>query len=173
MKKITLILIAVFVCNLGFAQDNVVSKYFSDYQKDANFTKVSVTSKMFSLFTDIDTDDPNEAELLEAMSKMKGLKAVINEKTENSAQLYTNAIQKVSSDGRYEELMSVEDAEENIMFMVLDNGGVINELLMIVGGNKHFMVMTLYGEIDLSQIAKLSRVLNVKGMEQFQALEKK
>ncbi len=173
MKKITLILLAVLICNIGFSQNNAVTKHFSTYQKSKDFTKVSVTSKMFSLFADIDTEDPDQKELIEAMSKLKGIKAVMNEKTENSAELYATAIQTISKDSNYEELMSIEDASENVMFMVNDNGGVINELLMIMGGQKQFMVMSLYGEIDLSQMARLSRVLNIKGMEQFQALEKK
>ncbi|MEM9824522.1 MAG: DUF4252 domain-containing protein, partial [Bacteroidota bacterium] len=103
---------------------------------------------------------------------LKGIKAVVNEKTEKSESLYYDAIGKISSDATYEELMSVEDAEENIMFMVRENSGTINELLMIIGGNRTFMVMSLYGEIDLSQIARISRVLKIKGMEQFQAFEK-
>jgi len=173
MKKITLILIAVFLCNIGFSQNNAVTKHFSTYQKSKDFTKVSVTSKMFSLFADIDTEDPDQQELIEAMSKIKGIKAVVNEKAENSAELYANAIQTISGDSNYEELMSIEDASENVMFMVHDNGGVINELLMIIGGEKQFMVMSLFGEIDLSQMARLSRVLNIQGMEQFKALEKK
>jgi len=173
MKKITLILIAALFCNIGFAQDNAVSKYFSDYQKSKDFTKLSVTSKMFALFADIDTKDPDQQELVEAMSKIKGVKGVIKENAENASELFTQAVAKVTADGKYEELMSVEDATENILFMVLDNGGEINELLMVVGGNKHFMVMSLYGVIDLSQIAKLSSVMNINGMEQFRMLEKK
>ena len=70
-------------------------------------------------------------------------------------------------------MMTVEDAGENVQFMIRDEGDIISELLMIIGGNENFMVMTLYGEIDLNSIAKLSRVLNIKGMEAFQALEKK
>lgn len=173
MKKLSFLIVALLISGFTFAQDNAVAKHFSEYQKNKDFTKVSVTSKMFSLMTEIDADDPNEKELLEAMAKLKGIKAVVNEKSENCSALYYSAIETISKDQSYEELMSIEDGEENIMFMVRDNGGVINELLMILGGNKNFMVMTLYGEIDLSQVAKLSRVMNIKGMEQFQALEKK
>ena len=173
MKKISILLVAVLISSFTFAQDNAVVKHFSEYQKNKDFTKVSVTSKMFSLMTEIDADDPDEKELLDAMSKLKGIKAVVNEKSDNSLDLYYNALERIAKDKSYEELMSVEDSEENIMFLVRDTGGIINELTMIVGAEKLFMVMTLYGEIDLSQIAKLSRVMNIKGMEQFQALEKK
>jgi len=173
MKKLVLVVFAAMMCSVCFAQNNAISKYFSTYQKDKDFTKLSVTSKMFSLFTEIDAEDPDEQELLEAMSKIKGIKAIFNDKSDQSSKLYYDAIDKASSDGSYEELMTIEDAEENVMFMISDNNGIINELLMIVGGNNNFMVMTVYGEIDLSQIARLARVLNIKGMEQFRALEKK
>lgn len=173
MKKLSVLFFALLFCSMSFAQDHAIAKYFSQYQKDKNFTKVSVTSKMFSLFTEIDTDDPDEQAILDAMSKLKGIKAVVNEKAENSETMYYDAIQKISSDGSYEELMSVEDANENVMFMVRENAGVISELLMVIGGNKEFMVMSLYGEIDLSQISKISRALKIKGMEHFGAFNNK
>jgi hypothetical protein len=44
---------------------------------------------------------------------------------------------------------------------------------MVLAGKEQFMVMTLFGEIDLNQIAHIARVLKIKGMEEFGALEKK
>ncbi|MEM9916603.1 MAG: DUF4252 domain-containing protein [Bacteroidota bacterium] len=173
MKKIILFLLAIVITSTAFAQSNAITKHFSEYQRNKEFTKVSVTSKMFSLFTEIDTDDPAEQDILEAMSKLKGIKALINDKIEgDGSDIYYNALEKISTDGTYEELMSVEDENENITFLIRDNGGVINELLMIAGGNTNFMLMSLYGEIDLSKIARISKKLKIKGLEQFQALDK-
>jgi len=143
MKKLSILFFALLFCSMSFAQDHAISKYFSQYQKDKNFTKVSVTSKMFSLFTEIDTDDPDEQAILDAMSKLKGIKAVVNEKTENSETMYYDAIKKVSNDESYEELMSVEDANENVMFMVREDAGVINELLMRM---EHFRAFEKQGD---------------------------
>jgi Domain of unknown function (DUF4252) len=173
MKKISFLLVALLMTVVTFGQDNAVAKHFSSYQQNKDFTKISVTSKMFSLMTEIDANDPNEKELLDAMAKLKGIKAVVNETSDKSMEMYTAALKTIAKDKSYEELMSLEDKEENLMFLVRDNGGIINELVMIIGAPKMFMVMSLYGEIDLNQIAKLARVMNVKGMEQFKALEKK
>ena len=171
MKKLAIVLIAFVLGSNVYAQDNAITKYFSQYQSDTAFTKVSVTSKMFSLFTELDVEDEGEKEVLDAISKLKGIKALVNDNPTNAAELYRDAVSKVSKNSEYEELMSIEDGEENVMFMIRDKGGIINELFMIVGGNKKFMVMSLYGEIDLKQIGKLSKVLNVKGMDHLKALD--
>jgi Domain of unknown function (DUF4252) len=173
MKKISFVFVALLMAVVTFAQDNAVTKHFSAYQQNKDFTKVSVTSKMFSLITEIDANDPNEKELLDAMAKLKGIKAVVNETSDKSMDMYYAALKTIAKDKSYEELMSLEDKEENLMFMVRDNGGIINELVMIIGSPKMFMVMSVYGEIDLNQMAKMARVMNVKGMEEFKALEKK
>ena len=167
MKKIIFLLIVGLSSSSLFAQSNAISKHFSQYQRDTSFTKVSVTSRMFSLFADLDAEDEDQAELLEAMSKLKGIKGLMNEQHENSKDLYWDAVDKIAADGTYEELMTVEDAKENVQFMIREEGDVIRELMMIMGGNQQFAIMTLYGEIDLNSIAKLSRVMGIKGLEQF------
>lgn len=174
MKKIifSLIISITFLFSPELiAQSNAITKHFSQYQRDTNFTKVSITSRMFSLFTEIEADDADEQQILEAMSKLKGIKAIIQNESSNSKKMYFDAIETIENDGNYEELMTVEDAGENIQFMIKEEGDVIRELLMVIGGNNNFMVMTLYGEIDLNSIAKLSRVLKIKGMDAFEALD--
>lgn len=171
MKKLMIIMIAVTGSFSTMAQDNAISKYFSNYTADTSFTKVTVTSKMFSLFTEIEGEDEAEKEVLEALSKLKGIKALINEKPTNSKTLYANAIKAIDKDKKYEELMSVEGNDENIKFMIRDEGSIINELLMIVSGDDEFLIMSLFGEIDLKQIAKLSRIMKMKGMDHLKALD--
>lgn len=170
MKKI-FILITFILCTIGLsAQQNAVSKYFKKYQKDTSFTKVSVTSKMFSLFTEIETDDESEKEILAAMAKLKGVKALFTDDNKKADLLkrYYDALSVIEADERFEELMTVEDRRENIAFMIReDDGGTIRELLMIIGGPTNFMVMSLYGEIDLASIGKISKALKIKGMEEF------
>lgn len=172
MKKTIIIIATAFLINGVQAQDNAINKYFADYIEDTSFTKVTVTSKMFSLFTEIDTEDENEKELLEAMSKLKGIKALVNEDPSNPKGMYRDAVEKISNNRDYEELLSIEDAEEDVRFMIKDKNGIINELLMVAGGNKNFMVLSLYGEIDLKKISRLSRVMNVHGLDKLKALDK-
>ena len=74
------------------------------------------------------------------------------------------ALKDVDAAG-YDELMSVQDAEENMRFSIKESGGKIEELLMVVGGKKRFVLLSLYGEIDLKNISKIAKGINVGGLE--------
>ncbi len=151
----------------SLAQDNAIAKYFSTYQSSPDVTKVSVTSKMFSLFTELDFEDEDEKAVLEAIGKLKGIKAIIDKETSDGNKAYFEAVKKMEADRNYEELMTVEDVKENVRFMIRDEGEKISELLMLRGAEQEFMVMTLFGEIDLNAIGSLSRVMKIRGMEGF------
>ncbi len=164
MKKISAIIIVLFISVGSYAQNNAIAQLFDQYYEDENFTKVSVSSKMFELFTKIEPGDEDEKEILDAISKLKGLKVLAADSVQDSRKMFNEAVSKVSSNG-YEELMEVKDAEEDMKFMIKEDKDVINELVMIVGGKRHFVLISLYGIIDLKNISKLSKSMNIKGME--------
>lgn len=168
--KHLIILIAACISISAHAQNDVVTKLFNDYYSDENFTKVSVSSKMFELFTQIEPGDKDEDAIIEAISKLKGLKVIAADSVGNSKKLYTDAVKKISAGG-YDELMEVKDAKEDMKFMIQEKSGIITELVMVVGGHKSFFILSLYGEIDLKKIAKLSKSMNIKGMEYLKQLD--
>ena len=84
--------------------------------------------------------------------------------------MFDNAVKKISANG-YEELMEVKDAEEDMKFMIMDSNGKISELVMVVGGRKKFVIMSLYGEIDLKSISKLSRSMSIEGLEHLEHID--
>lgn len=168
--KHLILLIAVCIGFTASAQNDVVTKLFDEYYDNEDFTKISVSSKMFELFTNIEPGDENEEEILEAISKLKGLKVIAADSVENSRTMYSDAVKKISSNG-YEELLEVKDAKEDLKFMISEKDGIINELVMVAGGNKNFFILSLYGEINLKNISKLSKSMNVKGMEYLKQLD--
>ena len=170
MKNLLIIFIIVCIGYSANAQNDVVTKLFNDYYDDPNFTKVSVSSKMFDLFTNIEPGDEDEKEILEAISKLKGLKVIASDSVADAKKMYTNAVKKISGGG-YEELMEVKDAGEDMKFMINEKNGIIAELVMVVGGNKRFYILSLYGEIDLKKISKLSKSMNIKGMDYLKQLD--
>ncbi len=172
MKKAIIITVISLMSISAFAQNDVVSKLFSEYNNDEKFTKVTVSNKMFELFTKIEPGDANEKEILEAISKIKGLKVLAADSVANSKKLFDMVSNKITGNG-YDMLMEVKDAEENLKFMIKEENGVISELITLVGGNKAFFLMSLYGEIDLKKISKLSKSMNIKGMEYLNNLNDK
>ncbi len=174
MKKIVLTLIVLIGATTLYSQD-AIDTYFSQYVDSEEYTKISISGKMFELFTHLEVEDENDQELLETIANIEGMRMLVNDGSENAntdgKSLYKNAIKKPS--GAYEVLMTVEDGEEDLTFFIKESNGIIAELLLIGGGEKEFFVMSLVGDIDLKQISKLSRSLDIDGMEHLNKIENK
>ena len=171
MKKIIAIVAFMGIINATYAQD-AISKFFSKYQADETFSQVTVSSKMFGLFTNMDADTPEDKEILDAISKLKGLRILAKEDARNARTLYKEAFTLIPSKD-YEELMSVRDKDKDMKFMIKESGGKISELIMVMGGNETFMVMSLFGEIDLKQVSRIGKKMNVEGLEHLQNMDGK
>ena len=170
MKKISLI-VSMFLLSLGMTgQGTVITKYFNQYADNEDFTKVQVSQKMFSLFTELEAGSDAEKEFLQAVSKLKGLQIIMADSIPNSAVIYKQAVADVNKAG-YEELMSVKDAMENMQFSIKESNGIISELIMVVGGKKQFIMLSLYGEIDLKNISKIAQQMRVSGFEHLKQLD--
>ncbi len=171
MKKIIIVALMMIAANGVFAQD-AISKFFSKYQSDESFTQVTVSSKMFSLFTNMDVDSKEDKEVLDAISKLKGLRILGKENTSDARKLYKEAFALIPMK-EFEELLTVREKDQDFKFLIKENGGKISELLMIMGGTKDFMMMSLYGEIDLKQVSRLGKKMNVGGLEKLEKLDNK
>jgi hypothetical protein len=170
MKKIVAIVVMMVAVSGAYAQD-AITKFFSKYQNDESFSQVNISSRMFGLFTEMDADSPEDKEVLEAISKLKGLKILGKENARNARELYKEAFTVIPKD--YEELMTVRDKDKDMKFMIKESGGKISELLMVMGGNEEFMVLSLFGEIDLKQVSRIGKSMNVKGLENLHNIDKK
>lgn len=171
MKKIMAFAALMIVMNGAFAQD-AISKFFSKYHNDDSFTQVTVSGKMFSLFTNMEADTPEDKEVLEAISKLKGLRILGKENTSDARSLYKEAFALIPMK-EFEELMSVHDKDKDIKFYIKESGGKISELLMVMGGTDDFMVMSLFGEIDLKQVSRIGKKMDVKGLENLEKMNDK
>jgi hypothetical protein len=148
----------------------VISKFFTKYQNDESFTQVNVSAKMFNLFTNMEATTPEDKEVLEAISKLKGLRILMKENTSDAKALYKEAFSLIPMK-EFEELMSVRDKDKDMKFYIRESGGKISELLMVMGGQQDFMVMSLFGEIDLKQVSRIGKRMNVQGLENLEKLD--
>lgn len=67
--------------------------------------------------------------------------------------------------------MYVRDKDKDMRFFIKENSGKINELVMVAGGNNDFMLLTLFGEIDLKQISKIGRKMDVEGLKNLEHIK--
>ncbi|MEM6841632.1 MAG: DUF4252 domain-containing protein [Bacteroidota bacterium] len=171
MKRLLIIIIAMQLVAIGVnAQDNILAPLFDKFADDEDFTKVTITSKMFSLFTEFEPEDPETQELTEAISKLKGLKILASDSIGNARSYFKDATAQVRK-GNMEELMSIRDGKDDMLFMIKEEAGKISDLVMLVGGENKFVAMSLYGEIDLKQISKISKGMKIDGMKYLENID--
>jgi Domain of unknown function (DUF4252) len=169
MKKLIALLITMAVGTGVYAQGDAVNKFFAKYGADESFTTATISSKMFSLITNMDVQTQEDKELVDAISKLKGLKVLGKENTSDARALYKEAYGLVSGNS-YEELMSVRDDDHDMKFFIRESAGKINELLMVMGGKDDFMLLSLFGEIDLKQISRIGRKMDVDGLKELEKI---
>lgn len=173
MKKLILFVVMMVGYGVTIAQTDAISKFFSKYQNDESFSQVTVSSKMFSLFTDMEVETAEDKEVLDAISKIKGLRILAKEDARNARELYKEAFSLIPMKD-YEELMTVRDKDADMKFLIKDDGkGKISELIMVMGGVDDFMVLTLFGEIDLKQVSRIGSKMNISGLDKLENMDKK
>lgn len=173
MKKVIILAVLISGFSVTYAQNDAISKFFSKYQADESFSQVTVSSKMFSLFTNMDVETAEDKEVLDAISKIKGLRILAKEDARNARELYKEAFSLIPMKD-YEELMTVKDKDQDMKFLIKDDGkGKISELIMVMGGVDDFMVMTLYGEIDLKQVSRIGKKMDIEGLDKLEQINKK
>jgi len=155
-----------------FAQDDAIDKYFEKYLDDENFTSVFVSPKMFQMISKLDLNtvetDPEAKMAMEVIKDLKGLRVLTTEV--NPSERYKEALSMLNQK-EYETLMTIRDGSENIRFWVKDDGDIINELLLLVGGSEEFVLLSFTGNIDLAKISVLANQLDIKGAKYLDKIE--
>ncbi len=119
----------------------------------------------------MEVKNQEDQEVLNAISKLKGLRVLAKEEARNSRELYKEALGLVPKE--YEEVMSVRDKDKDMKFFIKEvKAGTISELVMVAGGNEDFMVLSLFGEIDLKQIGKIGSKMDIDGLDQLKKMDK-
>ncbi|MFT4771033.1 MAG: hypothetical protein ACI9CP_000485 [Cryomorphaceae bacterium] len=166
-KKLILSFTALVMTFSVMAQD-AIDRYFSKYADDPEFTSITISSKMFGLFSNIETDDPDNKEVLDAMKDLTGIRIITSEDSESNVD-YQKVIKQVGKE--YEMLMSVDEKDEKVRFFVREESGQIAELFMIAGGKGNLFLMSISGIIDLEKISKISKNMNIGGMDYLENLD--
>lgn len=153
----------------AFAQDDAIGKFFGKYVDDSRFTVVSVSPKMFHLLSKANWDTI-PSNVRQSISKLQSLRILSTETTPQ--QFYKEALTRIDPK-QYEELITVRDKNQNVRFMIREEGNSIHELLMVAIDESGFTLMSFVGDIDLDAMSRLSSSMNIKGMENLKNARRK
>jgi hypothetical protein len=171
-KSITLATFIILAVVLN-AQD-AIDKYFESYSENPEFTSITISSKMFELFSSVNTDEPEGEAMKEAIKGVRGIRILAYDKEESGQQIYTSFSDVIKTLGKeYELLMSVDEKDEKVRFFILEENDKISELFMMVGGSGNLFLMSLIGDIDLAKVSELSKGMNIGGIDYLENLDEK
>lgn len=160
MKKLVILILLCF-CGLWASAQNLVEDFFKKFGDSGVFTIVNVNAKMFSLIADI--TDPETEGIIKNLTGFRLLKT--ESKMANAHSYYQEALALLKDKKEYEELMRVQEKIEDVRIYVREVKGIVTELVVLVFNPREFVLMGFTGNIDLKQISKLSKTVNVSGME--------
>ncbi len=163
MKYITIILFALLCCSFqATAQADVIESFFEQHEDNEDFTIVFISPKMFQMIAKLPSDDMEE-EVRDVIRDLKGLRIMT---TEESPLDYYKSLSKKLNFSEYEELMKIRDEETNVRIMIKEDASdKISELLLLVGGEEDFALISFIGNIDIQKIAQLSGTIEINGIE--------
>lgn len=172
MKRLIIIIIGVLLYTSGFSQEDVISKYFSEYERRDDFTTIIITSKMFQLIAQIPESEDDE-DVMNVIRKLNGLKILTSSEYPQRAELSRNAV-KIITDKGFEELMIIKEGEEEIKFLIHEQDGHISEFVMLIAEDDDgdFFLMSMTGNLQLEDISRLSKTLDIDGFEHLEKVDK-
>lgn len=152
------------------AQNTPVDELFDKYSGKEGFTSVYITSYMFSMFADVESNDPEFDELIKNLKAIKIL--ATDEAFTGNINFFKEIIDKLPKD-QYKELMVIKEKDQDVKFLVNEKDGKIIELLLIAGGANENALISIQGNIDLKNISKLSKSMNIDGLENLEKIDNK
>lgn len=152
------------------AQNNPVDELFEKYSGKEGFTTVYISSKMLSMFQNLDSKDE---ELIDMMNKLKSIRILTVEDSLMNRNLnFFSELNKKTDFTSYEELMTVKEGNDVVKFLIKETGKIISELLIISGGKGGNTVISIRGDLDLKNISNLSRTMGIQQLENLDKLDK-
>ncbi|MEI7499147.1 MAG: DUF4252 domain-containing protein [Bacteroidota bacterium] len=174
MKKFMLSLVCVAFMMVPFLLNaqSPIDKVFEKYASQDGFTSVNISKEMFQMLMQMgqgEKKDTSMVEIKKMMEQLTGLKVLTftfdSTKMVKAVSVY-NEFAGVFPANQYKELMTVNEGRKNIKFMTKqDANGKINEMVMLMKDKTEVAVLSLTGSIDLSTVSKLSKGMNIHGME--------
>lgn len=183
VKKLILTIAIIAISFSSYAQKNSIFDKFEDYD---DVTTVVVTQKAFNMLGKISNDSEEGKEFNNLVKGLNNLKVFTTENAKIAGEMQAT-FDKYLSKAKLSELMRVKDKDANVKIYVREgkDDDHVSEFLMLVNevnaskkhdgkhGNPEVVIISLTGDIDLNNISKLTKEMNIPGGEHMEKAEKK
>ena len=149
--------LSLFLPNLVSAQSSFMNDFFKRYETAEGFSSVSLGAKMMQTMSRqaAEHGDKGLAVLLKDIEYIR----IIALKGGDSGMLVRDAEAAVAADRKFQPVTSGTEDGQTTKFYIRETAlSVKSELVMITYGAKETVVVNIYGEVDLKQVARLSSI---------------
>jgi hypothetical protein len=160
MKKL-FFLLAVLLSLPAFSQKNAVDDLFNQYALKDGFITVTVSKGALDLLAAMEQDE----EFKEMASSIRRIRILATDGLKGKSlnmDFYKELLPNIPA-GDYKELLHVRGADQNVIILVKEREGIINDFLMLVGGEDNALI-SIQGNMDMKKLGQLSSTLPGSGL---------
>jgi hypothetical protein len=174
--KINKLIVTIMIAVAPFI--TYAQSQFDKFEDIDGVTSIVVTQKAFSLMSTIGAESDDE--YMNLIKNITSLRVFVTEKSSVAVQMKTEADSYLKK-AKLEELMRINDDENNVKIYIKEGSSenYVKELFMFVQGtninendSSETVIISLLGNIDLKQIAKLTEKMNLPGGEHLKKAQK-
>ncbi len=171
MKKSFLFLAALSLSVIIRAQTGAIDEMFNKYSEKEGFTVVTISGKMFSLLSNLDTENKDADNIINKLTSIRIL-TVEDSLLNKNYNFYTELGRKLDL-SVYEELMVVKEGPDMTKFLIRQKGDRISELLVVSGGPGGNSLISIKGDLNLKNISDLSKSMDIQELKSLDQIDKK
>jgi hypothetical protein len=174
MKTVAFVL-GLLSLTIGVKAQSIMDKLFDKYSGTEGYTSVYISKYMFDMFRNNETNAAESEDMEHVISKLNCIKILVTDDdpaTPVPVNLYQEMM-KVIPSSPYKEIMVVKEKEQDIKFYAREEKNRVAELLMVIGGKSESVLISIQGDIDMKNISKLAKTMNIDGMENLEKIEEK
>jgi soluble P-type ATPase len=161
----------VFLSNTFFAQS-----VFDKYENQEDINAIIVNKKMFSLLSNVNSNDKETQQYINLIKKLDDLKVFITSSDKKSSALKLEA-DNYSKTAGLNELMRFNENGKNVKIYTKPGASEseVKELLLFMDGvgKEESVLMCITGIIDLNEISVLTDKMKLPGGSELKKLSKK
>jgi hypothetical protein len=154
MKRVALFLLAMAIPALMMAQDDAIDKLINKYKGQEGVTVVNIGPELFQVMNGMEIEDLKEQDLpLDKVSSVRILTIEDNEELAN-----VNFYEELKNNydvSNLHEVMTVDDGGEVVRMWMRNEGGNVQEFLLIVGGDDNVLIH-ITGDFNMSDLEGLA-----------------
>jgi hypothetical protein len=169
MKKL-IIAMSLTLLTVTLSAQSAVDKVFNKYAGKDGYTTVVINKFMFQFLSNIETGDPEYESFKNATSGIESIRILTRDGKGSEA--FGKELLESLPRKDYKEMMTVKEANEEVVFLVKEEAGEIREFLLVVSGSGEDVLIAINGIIDLKSIASLTKGMDLPAMESLKELDK-